>query len=236
MGGAPVRPKTSLVLALFSLFGCGAPESAGPFRWNAVADSATAGSDVVAVAGSGAGDSAGAAPLAQGGSAGGLPASNGSAGMDSALAGSGGVGGVGLPVPNAFTGAPAFVSAPVTKSAAAQMTSNPSKTQCLSCHNGDQGVHAFMAGGTVFTNAAGSAPAIDYEVRVVDTSTNAVFSAHTDANGNFWIEPGAQLAAGPFMIGVRNGEHVQAMPVLQRALECNGSACHGGMQGPIHVP
>lgn len=143
-----------------------------------------------------------------------------------------------LPQPNAFTGAPAFVSAPVALSAAQQMPTggSPTKTQCLSCHTGNAKASPLLSGGTVFADAAATAPAVDYEVRIVDTSTNQAYSAHSDANGNFWIEPGATSANGPFLIGVRNGTEVRAMPLVQRGLECNGSACHGGKQGPVHVP
>lgn len=170
------------------------------------------------------------------GTAGGAPGVGGaSTGVAGRLSTAGAGGASALAMPNAFTGAAPFASAPIAQSAKSQMTTNPTKTQCLTCHNGEAGVSLLLAAGTVFLDAAGTEPAVDYEVRVVDTSTNAVFSAHTDADGNFWIPPGMTADSGPFMIGVRNGTEQQAMPVLQRGLECNGSACHGGPQGPIHL-
>lgn len=219
-------------MACVALVACGGPEaSVGPFHWDEALNSAsggavTAGSGgMIAVASAGTGGS-GTAPL------------GGAATEVGGSAGTGGSGGS-VALPNAFEDAPAFASAPVAHSALAQMTKsglNPTKTQCLSCHTGDAGVSAFLAGGTLFTDAAGTQPAVDYEVRVIDSLTQAAFVTHTDENGNFWLPAGDTPPAGPFLIGVRNAQHSQTMPILQRGLECNGSACHGGMQGPVHVP
>ncbi len=229
--------RASCLCALASV-ACSAPESAGPFQWETLGaggmplDTAGAAGSSIATAGA-----SGAA------SAGGAPAFAGAGGGGGALAAGGApngeAGSAGAPAKTAFTGAPGFMSAPVTSSALALMSksgTNPTKTQCLSCHDGTAGVKPFLAGGTVFSDVVQALPAVDYEVRVVDTATGAAFTAHTDENGNFWIAAPATAPSGPFMIGVRNASHSQAMPVLQRGLECNGSACHGGMQGPVHVP
>lgn len=177
----------------------------------------------------------------------GAPSSNaganigGSAGAPSSNAGSSFGGSAGaeivVPEPNAFSNAPAYASAPVTVSAAKLMTTggNPTKTQCLSCHTGDSKASKLLSGGTIFVDAAASTPAVDHEVRIVDTSNMQAYSAHTDENGNFWVDPGALAASGPFLIGVRNGTRLRVMPLVQRGLECNGSACHGGKQGPVHL-
>lgn len=201
------------------LTGCLASDSAGPLDWSAL-DSADAASMLAPEAGSEAGDGSIVAAAAD------AQAVETSA-ADATL------------VPNAFEGAPPFVSQPVVVSAKQQMaeTGNvPTKTACLACHNGASTAPSWLAGGTVFRDVGGTLPAVDSEVRIVDTGSGRAFSAHSDSDGNFWLPMPMESAGGPFLIGVRNPEAEKWMPLLQRGLDCNGSACHGGAQGPIHLP
>jgi hypothetical protein len=143
---------------------------------------------------------------------------------------------------NAFTGAPAFASKPVATSAKQSHTANavgviPGKaTACVDCHKlGGASPAPFLAAGTVFTDTAGTTPAVDYEVRFVD-SKGAAFSAHTDADGNFWINPPLAAATGPFITGVRNATAVKPMITQAGDGNCSSASCHGGATGPVHIP
>jgi hypothetical protein len=136
-------------------------------------------------------------------------------------------------------GAPAFVSRPVATSAKQRMAStglSPSKAACLGCHNGQGKPPAWLGGGTVFKDLNATQPASDREVRIVDMANARVYTAHTDVDGNFFISKPSEASGGPYLIGVRDATSAHTMPLLQRGLDCNGSACHGGAQGPIHLP
>ena len=144
---------------------------------------------------------------------------------------------------NAFSGAPAFASKPIATAGSAKTAHLnagqgvvPGKaTACLDCHKTGGGGVAFLSGGTVFTDTAGNTPAADYEVRIIDAK-GAAFSAHTDEDGNFRIDPPIAGTTGPYMTGARNAATVTLMVTHPADNNCNSSNCHGGAQGPIHVP
>lgn len=214
--------KRSVVLLALSLGACLSDDSAGPFDWS---ESETLGlaHDGGTADGHDASSDARIAPAADG-SAPMTATPDASSAMVSA---------------HAFSDAPAFVSAPVAttaKQAMAATGTNPTKAACLGCHDGKGNAPARLTGGTVFVDKAGTRPAADREVRIVDTATKRVFSTHTDADGNFWIDLPKEPVSGPFLIGVRDVDNQAVMPLLQRGLDCNATACHGGAQGPVHVP
>jgi hypothetical protein len=145
---------------------------------------------------------------------------------------------------NAFSGAPAFASKPVATAASAKTAhaaagqATPNKDlACLSCHGPGTNNAQFLAAGSVYTNTAGTTPAADYEVRVVDAK-GAAFSAHTDEDGNFRIDPPIAGTTGPYMTGARNAATITLMVTHPADNNCNNSTCHGtgSVQGPIHVP
>jgi hypothetical protein len=143
---------------------------------------------------------------------------------------------------NAFSGAPAFASKPVDTAASAKTAHAnagqivPGKgTACLDCHKAGGAGVPFLSGGSVFTDTAGNTPAADYEVRIVDAK-GAAFSAHTDQDGNFRIDPPIAGTTGPYMTGARNAATIALMVTHPADNNCNSSNCHGGAQGPIHVP
>lgn len=140
----------------------------------------------------------------------------------------------------AFTDAGAYApDQPTTTAVSEHMTNNVGVTpglgvDCLTCHKmGGTGV-VFLFGGTVFQDVAGTMPAVDEEVRVLD-SNNMGYSAHSDANGNFWFKMGATAIAFPAMSGVRNATQTVLMTNTLTASNCNG--CHDKTTtDPLHIP
>jgi hypothetical protein len=92
----------------------------------------------------------------------------------------------------------------------------------------------FLAAGFVATAAGGTTGAGDVEVRVyAQGGTAAGYSAHTDADGFFWINPPNGGTTGPYQAGVRNGTTTLLMPTAQSASNCQ--TCHAGATGVIHM-
>jgi hypothetical protein len=109
---------------------------------------------------------------------------------------------------------------------------------CLSCHvTGGAGV-PFLAAGFVATTAGGTTGAADVEVRVYANGGSAAgYSANSDANGYFWINPPLGGTTGPYNAGARNASATQIMPTSQTASDCQNASCHGGSTvGNIHLP
>jgi hypothetical protein len=148
-------------------------------------------------------------------------------------------------VRDAFTGAAAYVA--TTGASTQQGTSAhpfnqgiPAKQDCMtsSCHGPGGGGPTFVAGGTVFKDLAGSVPASQVEIRLLDADGTAV-STYTDANGNFFVKAGAATAnlTFPLQTGARDGTTTRAMSAPISAGNCNSATCHGGTgTGVIHVP
>ncbi len=121
-------------------------------------------------------------------------------------------------------------------SAAGQAQQTPT-LDCLTCHVTGGPGSPFLAAGFVATAAGGTTGAADVEVRAYATGgTPAGYSAHTDANGYFWINPPLGGTTGPYNAGARNGTSTQMMPTSQTGSDCQSSSCHGGSQGNIHLP
>lgn len=147
------------------------------------------------------------------------------------------------PPPTAYTdpfaGAPAYVS---TKPKGD--TSHHPGEGC-----GNQGCHgkggdgpSFLIGGTVYTDYAGTTPAVGVEIRVVDTSNNAV-STYSQSNGNFYISSGsANGVVFPAVVGARDGTTTRPMitQLTGSMGTCAQNGCHVGTDAggyyPIHVP
>ena len=134
----------------------------------------------------------------------------------------------------AFTGAPAYVSAPVTTTAASAHASKklpaPSKeTACLNCHKTGGTAPSFVLGGSIFAADDGKSPLADAEIRFVDDKGTAS-SAHSDADGNFWLK-GPSVTVENGKAGARKGAVTKAMDVPASG-NCN--ECHGANM-PIYV-
>jgi hypothetical protein len=140
----------------------------------------------------------------------------------------------------AFTGAGAYATdQPTTTAVSEHMTNNVGVTpglgvDCLTCHKMGGPGAVFLFGGTVFQDMAGTMPAVDQEVRVLD-SNSVGYSAHSDADGNFWYKMVATSIAFPAMSGVRNATQTVLMTNTLTASNCNG--CHDkNTTDPLHIP
>jgi hypothetical protein len=127
-----------------------------------------------------------------------------------------------------FAGEPAYVSAPGATSAAAAhvakkvSVSMPAVPACLTCHRSGGRGTPFVYAGTAFADKAATRGAADIEIRVVDAKGNAT-TAHTDADGNFWVKGAAPLAK-PARAGARNAQAVRVQRSSISSGDCN--SCH----------
>jgi hypothetical protein len=143
---------------------------------------------------------------------------------------------------NAFTNDGTYASAPNADKAALHHTvavqgfTNPAGKDCMTCHGGAGPGVQFAFGGTVFTTAAGTTPAADVEVRVVDPKGAEQGSVHSDTDGNFWVVSNTKLPTGA-LAGARNGAKTQLM-ISNPSGGCSSTACHavGSAIGAVHVP
>jgi hypothetical protein len=137
--------------------------------------------------------------------------------------------------------ATAYASAPVVTSARSlhQSGSQPQQTptmDCQVCHGAGGIAPTFLAAGFVATQPGGTNGASDVEVRVWSATDSAGASAHTDADGFFWIPAGGTTVTAPFKAGARDATHTMLMPTQPPGGACSGASCHGGSPGAIHVP
>jgi len=143
----------------------------------------------------------------------------------------------------AFSGDGTYTSTQPTTSAVTYHNNDnvgvtPGKDQdCLSCHKMGGAGPVFLFAGTVFSDTNGTTPAVAKEIRVRGTDGKA-FSAHSDADGNFWYEPGTnESLAFPAQSGVRDGTNTALMVGAISAASCNTSGCHdGNTQAYLHLP
>jgi hypothetical protein len=141
--------------------------------------------------------------------------------------------------PDPFEGAPAFVSAPPPMRATKMHADGnvgvvPSKSvKCKSCHGGSEAPR-FAFAGSAYEDRAGTAPAPDVELGLVDAHGKTFF-VHTDADGNFWIE-GAATMTFPAYAAIRTADMKKPMKRKIGSaddLECN--SCHDA-GNPIQKP
>jgi hypothetical protein len=118
---------------------------------------------------------------------------------------------------DAFTGAPAYASAPPTIRANDQHPAPVTGKPCLECHDGTGSSIKFDFAGTVWIAPAKTLPAADTEVRIIDAKGMAR-STHSDADGNFWHHSSTDLLL-PAFSGARNS-HYKAIGKL------NGPSCN----------
>jgi hypothetical protein len=183
-------------------------------------------------------DPAGMAPGSSG-----TPASSGSSGTPGSSGSSGtpgapDAGADGAPPPppppppaDFFAGAPGYAN---TAGRATQNGSHPNGgtaagAACFSCHGKNE--FSMVMGGTVYADAAGTAPAAN--VQVVLKVGASFFSANTNANGNF-VVTGSPFT-GTAKVGVRSAATVHAMAGAITTGDCN--SCHDGTTtSRIHLP
>lgn len=103
---------------------------------------------------------------------------------------------------------------------------------CLSCHTpgGEAGEHVWTVGGTVFTDAQGSAPAESVRVLIYDGAGTLKLTLLTDYNGNFWT---TDPVPSPYRAGLTEGQDTVWMATQPTNPAC--ATCH--TQGNyIHYP
>lgn len=125
-----------------------------------------------------------------------------------------------------FSDAPAYASSPVATTAAAAHAAKklpaPSKeTACLSCHKTGGTAPSFVFAGTMYTDDTGKGGLGDAEIRFVDDK-GAGSSAHSDADGNFWLK-GPSAMADTAKAAARKGAIVKLM---EPAVSGNCNECH----------
>ena len=169
----------------------------------------------------------------------------GSGGSNDAGSGGGadaGASDAGGPV-TAFSSAGPYASSPVqagdnaaTKhTVAAQGFTNPAGRDCMTCHSAAGPATQFAFAGTAYTSAAGTTPAADVEVRVVDSAGKEQGSAHSDSDGNFWV-PSTTALPSTAITGARNATTTVKM-ISNATAPCNTCHAAGGAAGSvIHVP
>ncbi len=118
---------------------------------------------------------------------------------------------------DAFSGAPAYVSAPPAIRANDQHTAPVTGKPCLDCHDGSGSSIKFDFAGTVWVAPAKTQPAADVEVRIIDAKGFARHT-HSDVDGNFWHHSSTDLLL-PAFSGARNS-HYKAIGQL------NGPSCN----------
>ncbi len=141
---------------------------------------------------------------------------------------------------NAFTGAAAYASLPNGDLAANHHTvagqgfTNPAGKDCFTCHKSGGAGPQFVLGGTVFSSAAGTTGASDVEVRILSATGVQEASVHSDTDGNFWLSAAVAVSAGS-KVGVRNATTTLMNGTIGDG-SCASTLCHGGPQGPVHIP
>lgn len=104
---------------------------------------------------------------------------------------------------------------------------------CIACHAGNGGPDYTVAG-TLYSDAAGTAPVAGATITVVDANGVEV-DLVTRTNGNFWTEQ--NLA---FPVQVMASRCPTAVPMIAAVSngDCNVGGCHavGAPSGRIHLP
>lgn len=145
---------------------------------------------------------------------------------------------------DAFTGAPAFVSGKTGANTSKGQhilqfgNLNPAQKDCMQCHAKNNDLLMF-AGGTVYKDKAATMPAAQVEVRLRNPTTGKAISTYTDNLGNFFFRKSDAATAGvtfPVNAGVRDATNSVTMGDTPMDGGCNGTTCHGGKQGWIHLP
>jgi hypothetical protein len=118
-------------------------------------------------------------------------------------------------------------------------TMNPFGMDCLSCHLPDATTPFVFAGSVV---GADDAAANNVEV-LIKNPDNTFLATYSDVNGNFFAAmntAGGVVVAANAKVGARNATATQDMPdplTGPTQAGCNQKGtCHGGTEGPIHVP
>lgn len=106
---------------------------------------------------------------------------------------------------------------------------NPGQDCMNGCHD-----HGFTAAGTLYKSANGTA--MPGATITLTDSTGAKITMISQSNGNFYTFTPISFPATVTVSGCPNNAAMTAK-VQASGAGCNqGGACHGGTQGPIHLP
>ena len=133
-----------------------------------------------------------------------------------------------------FAGAPAY-AAPSNLTPSPTANHNVGRS-CMDCHGKNE--TAFLIGGTIYKDYAGTAPAAGVEIRIVDTNGHAA-STYSNSDGNFFIKSSGSTVALPAVVGARDG--TLARPMITQLTggmgSCGQAGCHDKSgYGPLHLP
>lgn len=110
---------------------------------------------------------------------------------------------------------------------------NPGQA-CIACHLAE-GAPQFTLAGTLYTDAAGTAPVVGGTIIVTD-ATGASVDMITQANGNFWT---TQALTYPVRVAASQcPDTVPMAGAITAAGDCNAGGCHaaGSSSGRVHLP
>jgi hypothetical protein len=117
---------------------------------------------------------------------------------------------------DAFSGAPAYQSAPPSIRANDQHDAPVTGKPCLACHDGVT-CTKFDFAGTIWKAPAKTTGAADAEIRIIDANDYA-HTVHSDVDGNFWHRADTDLAL-PALSGVRTAS-------FHAIGKLNGTSCN----------
>lgn len=133
-----------------------------------------------------------------------------------------------------FAAGPAGPPVNVAKAANPMHGGDASGKDCVvgGCH---LDARAWAFGGTLYTDAAGTARVPNAEIRVTGPDGKVYASTFSDVDGNFWIELGDPKVPANSRVGVRNGTKQLNMAGTiggaqvgcQKAAGCHGAASPG---------
>jgi hypothetical protein len=125
----------------------------------------------------------------------------------------------------------------VAKAANAAHNGDASGKDCIvaGCHL-DARPWAF--GGTLYTDAAGTARTANAEIRITGPDGKVYASTYSDVDGNFWFETSDPKVPAGSRVGVRTAGKVMDMGGVVGGMQvgCQSPACHGGGNpGKVYV-
>lgn len=125
----------------------------------------------------------------------------------------------------------------VAKAANAAHGGDASGKDCIvaGCHL-DTRPWAF--GGTLYTDAAGTARTANAEIRITGPDGKVYASTYSDVDGNFWFETGTPTVPAGSRVGVRTAGAMMDMGGVVGGAQvgCQSTACHGaGNPGKVYV-
>ncbi len=136
-----------------------------------------------------------------------------------------------------FAAGPAGPPLNVAKAANPMHNGDASGKDCVvaGCH---LDARAWAFGGTLYTDATGTARVPNAEIRVTGPDSKVYASTYSDVDGNFWIELGDPKVPAGSRVGVRAAGKMMDMSgsIGGAQVGCQSGACHGaGNPGKVYL-